>query len=53
LDTIEVIEADTQAVLNTRTEHDFKDAFQNGRSSGNGEYAWKVITSMVMVASRP
>jgi hypothetical protein len=27
-DTVEVIEADSQAVLNTLTEHDFKDAFK-------------------------
>jgi hypothetical protein len=28
-DTIEVIEAESQAVLNTLTEHDFQDAFIN------------------------
>jgi 23S rRNA maturation mini-RNase III len=28
-DTTEVIEAESQAVLNTLTEHDFKDAFKN------------------------
>jgi hypothetical protein len=28
-DTIEVIEAESQAVLNTHTEHDFHDAFKN------------------------
>jgi hypothetical protein len=28
-DTIEVIEAELQAVLNTLTEHDFQDAFKN------------------------
>jgi hypothetical protein len=38
-DTIEVIEAESQAVLNTLTEHDFQDAFKNGRSSGNVTYA--------------
>jgi hypothetical protein len=27
-DTIEVIEAESQAVLNTLTEHDFQDAFK-------------------------
>jgi hypothetical protein len=46
-DTFEVIEAESQAVLNTVTEHYFQDAFQNSRSTGNG------TTSMVMVASRP
>jgi hypothetical protein len=29
-DTVEVIEAESQAVLNTLTEHDFQDAFKNG-----------------------
>jgi hypothetical protein len=29
-DTIEVLEAESQAVLNTPTEHDFQDAFTNG-----------------------
>jgi hypothetical protein len=37
-DTVEVIEAESQAVLNTLTEHDFQDAFKNGRSAGNGAY---------------
>jgi hypothetical protein len=40
-DTIEVIEAESQAVLNTLTEHDFQDAIKNGRSAGNGAYALK------------
>jgi hypothetical protein len=52
-DTIEVIEAESQAVLNTFTEQDFQDAFKNGRSAGNVAYARKVTTSMTMVASRP
>jgi hypothetical protein len=30
-DTMEVIEAESQAVLNTLTENDFQDAFKNGR----------------------
>jgi hypothetical protein len=47
------MEAESQAVLNTLTEHDFQDAFQNGRSAGNGAYALKGTTSRVMVASRP
>jgi hypothetical protein len=50
---IEVIEAESQAVLNTLTEHDFRMHLQNGRSAGNGAYAWKGTTSKVMVASRP
>jgi hypothetical protein len=37
--TIEVIDADFLAVLNTFTEHDFHDAFKNYRSAGNGAYA--------------
>jgi hypothetical protein len=34
-ETIQVIEA----VLNTLTEHDFRDAFKHDRSAGNGAYA--------------
>jgi histone-lysine N-methyltransferase SETMAR len=52
-DTIEVIEAESQAVLNTLTEHNFQDAFKNGRSTGNGVFVWKGTTLRVMVASRP
>jgi hypothetical protein len=51
-DTIEVVEAESQAVLNTLTEHDFQDAFKNGRSAGSGAYTQKGTTSRVMVASR-
>jgi hypothetical protein len=46
-DTIELMEAESQAVLNTLTEHDFQDAFKNGRSAEMG------TTSRVMVASKP
>jgi hypothetical protein len=46
-DTTEVIEAESQAVLNTLAEHDFQDAFKKGRSTG------KEPTSKVIVASRP
>jgi hypothetical protein len=52
-DTFEVIEADLQAVLNTLTEHDFQDAFKNGRSAVNDVYARKGATLKTMVASRP
>jgi hypothetical protein len=38
-DTIEVIEPESQAVLNTHTEYDFQDAFKNGRYAENSEYA--------------
>jgi hypothetical protein len=51
-DTIEVIGAESQAVLNALTEHNFQDAFKNGRSTGNGAL-WKGTTLRVMVASRP
>jgi hypothetical protein len=53
IDTIEVIETEPQAVLNTLTEHDFQDAFKNGRSTGNSAYSWKGTTFRVMVTSRP
>jgi hypothetical protein len=52
-DTIEVMEAELQAMLNTLTEYDFQDAFKNGRSAGNGAYMRKGNTSRVMVARRP
>jgi hypothetical protein len=51
-DTIEVIDAKSQAMLNTITEHDFQDAFKNVESAGNGAYTWKRTTSGMMVASR-
>jgi hypothetical protein len=37
-DTVEVIETESQAVLNTLTEHDFQDAFKKWQSAGN----WKL-----------
>jgi hypothetical protein len=52
-DTTEVMEAESQAVLNSLTEHDFQDALKDDRSAGNGAYAWKGTTSRVMVVSRP
>jgi hypothetical protein len=51
--TTEMIEAESQAVLNTLTEHGFQDTFKNGRIAGNSAYAQKGTTSRVMVASRP
>jgi hypothetical protein len=42
-DTIEVIEAESRAVLKTLTKHDFQEAFQNGRSSRNGAYACRLL----------
>jgi hypothetical protein len=52
-DTIEVIKAESEAVLNTLTDHDFQDTFTNGRSAGNSAYSRKGTTSSVMVANRP
>jgi hypothetical protein len=41
-DTIEVVEVESLAVLNTLREHDFQDEFKkNCRRAGNGEYARK------------
>jgi hypothetical protein len=37
-DTVEVIEAESQAVLNNIIQHDFQDTYENGRSAGNGKY---------------
>jgi hypothetical protein len=50
--TIEVIGAESQAVLNTLREHYCQDAFTNDRSAGNDAYGRKRTTLMVMVASR-
>jgi hypothetical protein len=49
----EVMGAESQAVLCTPTDHDFQDAFKNGRSAGNGACARKGTTLMLMVPSRP
>jgi hypothetical protein len=48
-----VIEAEQQVVLNTFSEHDFLEAFKNGKSTDNGAYTHKGTTLRVMVASRP
>jgi hypothetical protein len=37
----------------TLTEHDFQDAFKNGRSAGNSAYVLKGTTTKSIVASRP
>jgi hypothetical protein len=52
-DTIDVIKAESQAVLNTLTEHNLQDAFKNDKSAGNCAYAQKGTTLKVMVVSRP
>jgi uncharacterized alkaline shock family protein YloU len=51
-DTTKVIEAELQVAPNTITEHDFQDAFKNGRSAGNGVYVRKGTISRVMVDIR-
>jgi hypothetical protein len=52
-DTIGVIEAESQAVLNTLAEHHFQDTFKNVRIAGKGAYTLKGTTSRAMVASKP
>jgi hypothetical protein len=52
-DIIELIEAKSQAELNTLTEHGFQDAFKTFRSTGNDAYAQKGSIYMMMMASRP
>jgi hypothetical protein len=52
-DATEVIKAESQAVLNTLTEHDFHDAFKKWQRGGNGACVQKGITLRVMVANRP
>jgi hypothetical protein len=41
------------SVLNTLTEHDFQDAFKNGRSAGNGACTQKGTYLRMMMVSRP
>jgi hypothetical protein len=52
-DIIEVNDSESQAMLNTLTEHDFQDAFKNGKSAGSGAYSWNGTASMVMAVGRP
>jgi hypothetical protein len=52
-DTTGVIEAESQALLNTFTEQDFQVAFKNGRSTGNSEYVQKRTILRVIVANIP
>jgi Tfp pilus assembly protein PilV len=52
-DAIEVIEVESQVVLNNLTGHNFQTAFKNGRHIGNSAYVWKGTTSRVMVACKP
>jgi hypothetical protein len=48
----DTIEVESQAVRNTLTEHNFQDAFKNGRNPGNGAYMRKGTTSRAMVTNR-
>jgi hypothetical protein len=52
LDTVEVFEVKSQAVLNTFKDHNFQNAFKNVRRAGNFAYERKGTTSRVRVASR-
>jgi hypothetical protein len=52
-ETVEVIEAESLALLNILIQHDFQNAFENGRITGKGAYVRKGTTSRAMVASRP
>jgi hypothetical protein len=52
-DTTEVIEAESQAVLNIPAEHDFRKAFKNGGSDWNCAHARKMTTLREMVTNRP
>jgi hypothetical protein len=46
-----MIEAESQSMLNTLNEHNFRDAFENGRSAGNGVYEQNETTSRMMAIS--
>jgi hypothetical protein len=52
-DTIEEIHAESQSVLDTLTEKDFQEAFQNGGDGGTGVYMREGTTSRVMEADGP
>jgi hypothetical protein len=51
-DTLQQTEAESQAMLNILTEHDFHDAFKNRRIAGYRAYSQKRTTSRVLVARR-
>jgi hypothetical protein len=50
VDTIEVMEAESQAGLNTLQNKTSRERLMNGRSSSNGAYAQKWTTSKAIVA---
>jgi hypothetical protein len=51
--TIELIEAESQTVLNTLTEHDSQDAVKVDKNFGNSAYAQKGDTSKLVMARSP
>jgi hypothetical protein len=50
-DTIQVIEANSQAALDTLKVHDFQDALKRGRSAGKDANARKDTASSFMVTN--
>jgi hypothetical protein len=52
-DTIEEIHAESQRVLDTLTEKDFKKRSKNGGEGGTGVYMREGTTSRAMAADRP
>jgi hypothetical protein len=52
-DTVEVTKADSQAVLNSLTEHGIQDAFKYWQKRWERAYSPKRTSSRAMVASRP
>jgi hypothetical protein len=52
-DRVEVIEAESEAMLNTLTEHDFQDAFKKRQKLWERFICVEGTTSRMMVASRP
>jgi hypothetical protein len=52
-DTVEVTKADSQAVLNSLTEHGIQDAFKYWQKRWERAYLPKRTSSRAMVASRP
>jgi hypothetical protein len=52
-DTVEVTEAELQAVLNILTEHDFQDALKNSRSAGYCAYSCKGTFLSLLITTMP
>jgi hypothetical protein len=53
IETTEVVEAESRAVLRALSEHDFEDAFQRSRIGGNCADVWKGTTTRVTVPVGP